>query len=349
MPDGPGGWGLPSRNIENPSGGSTDYGAVLREFHVPWPACNQDAARQAADAWNALAVGIDDIAADCTNMVNSITTNNSGQAIDAFATNWQKYGGTNGALTLSSGACRALAKACNEYADKVSEVKSDIEFKAEELVAITVAAAAALIFSFGVSALVEAGVAEDVVAWATGLMDDIATTVSYTSGQLAEDIGFLTAPVSATAGATITGIAGGVTAGTFAAMFDEEFEGTLSALKNEPLPSAIESINGVKDDAATGALLAVLAEATPAAAGKLTTDKSIDQAVSISPQLSLILDESSKLAAWLDTAAGKAFIEAGGIEALKKAGWLDETATEGKFIEAMLEGPLSKLNPGAGE
>lgn len=113
MPDGPGGWGL-HNNTTGGTGGGGGIGGVLREFHVPWPACNQDAARQAADAWNALADGIDDINSDCNNMVNSITANNSGKAIDAFAEKWQQYG-KNGSLTLSSEACRALAKACDDW------------------------------------------------------------------------------------------------------------------------------------------------------------------------------------------------------------------------------------------
>lgn len=102
-------------------------------------------------------------------------------------------------------------------------------------------------------------------------------------------------------------------------------------------------------DAGTGGVLGVLAETTPAVVEELTSAESADQVFEFSPQVSAMLTSSSKFAAWLDTAAGKAFIETGGIEALKKAGWLDETGTEGKFIETMLEAPLSKLDPGAEE
>ena len=84
MPDGPGGWGINKPNT-TPDTGRSGIGGVLREFHVPWPACNQDAARQAADAWSALAAALEDINAECNNLVASITINNSGQAIDAFA------------------------------------------------------------------------------------------------------------------------------------------------------------------------------------------------------------------------------------------------------------------------
>lgn len=346
MPDG---WYLNHDRTPNANPGGGGFSGILQEFHVPWPACNQDAARQAADAWSALADGLDGVNAECDNLVASITTNNSGQAIDAFAAYWQKYGGKSGSLTVSIEACRALAKACNDFADKVSEVKTEIEHRAEELAAMTAAAAVALIFSFGVSALVDAAVADEVVAWATSLVDGIATTVGYTSETLADDIGFLAAPIGAAAGATISGLAGGVSAGTFAAVFDETFQGSLDVVDKEPLPTAQESAVDVLKDAGTGGLLGVLAEAVPAVAGELTSAESADQAFEFSPQVAAMLTSSSKFAAWLDTAAGKAFIETGGIEALKKAGWLDETGAEGKFIETLLEAPLSKLDPSAGE
>jgi hypothetical protein len=348
MPDGPGGWGLPSRTTTTGTGGS-GIGGILREFHVPWPACNQDAARQAADAWNALADGLDDVNAECNNLVASIATNNSGAAIDAFASYWQKIGGKSGSLTLSIAACRSLAKACNELADHTSEVKTEIEHKAEELAAMVVAATVALIFTFGASVAVSAELAEQVVTWVTGLIDDLATTVSYTSEQLAADIGFLAAPAGAVAGAATTGIVAGTVGGTFTAVFDEEFQGTLDVLNGEPLPSAGESIQGVLSDGGKGGLLGILAEGTPAVAEELTSTETATEAFEFSPQLSAMLTQSSKYAAWLDTAAGKAFIEGGGIEAMKKAGWLDETGAEGKAVEALLEGPLSRLDPGAGE
>ena len=345
MPDA---WTLSHYSTPNPDPGGGGFSGILQEFHVPWPACNQDAARQAADAWSALAEGLEGVNAECNSLVASITTNNSGQAIDAFAAYWQKTGGKSGSLTLTIGACQALAKFCNEFADQVSDVKTQIEHKAEELLAMTAAAAAALIFSFGVSAYVEAAYAGQVVAWVTALIDGIADTVNFTSEQLADDIGFLAEPVAAVAATTVTGLAGGASAGTFAAVFNETFQGALDVVNKESLPTAEESLDDVLNDGATGAMLGILAEATPVVAKELTSTASASEVLNFSPDLSVMLSESSKLAEWLDTAAGKAFIEAGGIEALKKGGWLDETGAEGKFIETLLEGPLSKIAPSAG-
>lgn len=346
MPDG---WLLNHEHAPNPEPGNGGYSGILQEFHVPWPACNQDAARQAADAWSALAAALEDINAECNNLVASITINNSGQAIDAFAAYWQKTGGKSGSLTLSIGACQSLAKACNELADHTSEAKTEIEHKAEELAAMIVAAAVALIFTFGASVAVSAEVAEQVVTWVTGLLDDLATTVSFTSTQLAEDIGFLAAPVESVVGAATTGVVTGAIGGSFTALFDEEFQGTLDVLNGEPLPSAGESVQDILSDGGKGGLLGILAEGTPAVAEELTSDEVAGQVAQFSPQLAAMLSQSSKYAAWLDTAAGKAFVEGGGIEAMRKAGWLDETGAEGKAVEALLEGPLSKLDPSAGE
>lgn len=131
-------------------------------------------------------------------------------------------------------------------------------------------------------------------------------------------------------------------------MFNETFQGALDVVNKEPLPTTEESLDDVLSDGKTGAILGILAEATPAVAKELTSAESAEQIFNFSPELSAMLTESSKLAAWLETSAGKAFVEAGGIEALKQRGWLDETGAEGKFIETLLEGPLSKIAPSAG-
>lgn len=342
MPDA---WFLSHDRTPNPDPGSSGYSGILQEFHVPWPACNQDAARQAADAWSALADGIDDINTECNNLVASITTNNSGQAIDAFGAYWQKYGGKTGALTLSSEACRALAKTCNDLADRVSAVKTQIEHKAEELLVVVAAAAVALIFTWGASVAVSAEVAGQVAAWVTGLIDDLATSIGYASEQLGEEVGFLAAPVGSVSGATLGALSGSAIAGTFAGLFDEEFSATLKAVNGEALPSAGESVADLVKEFDTTELLGVLTEVTPVVAEEATSVEITEQVFTISPELSAMLTDSSKLAAWLDTPAGKAFVAGGGIVALRSSGWLDESGTEGKVVESMLEAALAQINP----
>jgi len=341
MPDGPGGWGLP--NYDRGAGGG--FAGLLQELHVPWPACNQDAARQAAEARRTLGEAVDGVAAQCAMAVAGLTENNHGQSIDAFAAYWQKYGGRSGVLPLSGDACRAIATACDALADNVSEVKTKIEHKAEELAAAFIVAAATLILTWGASIGVSEAVAASTVAWVTEAVNWLADTIAYVSGTLAEDVGFFAAPAGAIAGATAAGATTGAITGTFAGLFDEIFQGTIDDLNGEPLPSAKDTVKNVYQDAKNGILLGVLAEATPALAGELTSDEVTEQVFSISPQLALMLSDSSKLAAWLNTPAGKAFIGAGGIAALKQRGQLDETGAEGKLVETVLDAALSKLNP----
>ncbi|WP_034267177.1 hypothetical protein [Actinospica robiniae] len=345
MPDGPGGWGITTPDTTPISGGS-GVGGILREFHVPWPACNQDAARQAADAWTALADELDDISTDCNNLVASITTNNSGTAIDAFAAKWQQYGGKTGSIPLTSQACRALAKACDEFADQVSEVKTEIEHKAEELAGAIAMAGIALIFSFGFSAVIAENAAEVVIGWVTDLMATLADQAANVSIELSDAIGFTGEVAASVAGSATEGFVAGSIRGGFAAMFGEAFATTLNAANGEPQPSAADDAAGVLKDIEAGGLLGVLAEAAPAAVDALlprgAMNEAYAQALDFSPQLANSIMSSAKIADLLDTPAGKAFIAGGGITALNAKGILDETETTAKTVEDALEAALSQ-------
>jgi hypothetical protein len=323
---------------------------VLREFHVPWPACDQDAARQAAEAWNALADGIDDITTDCNNMVSSIAANNSGKAIDAFAANWQKYGGKAGALTLSSEACRALAKACDDYAEQVSEVKTEIEHKAEEIVAAVAAAAAVLIFTWGLSVVVAEGMGEAVAATVTEMMANLADAAAQISTVLADTIGFAGEGAASVAGSATEGAVANAMRGTFAAMLDQSFSATLNQLNGEIQPSAVTLLEGVGKDAGFSGIVGVLAEAVPAGVQAATPTGALTRAyydaLDISPQLANAILSSAKIAGLLDTPAGKAFVASGGIAALHARGLLDETETTAKSVETALEAALSQMTGG---
>jgi len=352
MPDGPGGWGLPARTS---GGGSDSLGGVLREFHVPWPACNQDAARQAADAWTALADGIEDVLTACNNMVASITVNNAGAAIDAFAAKWQQYGGKTGSLTLTIGACRALAKACNDFADQVSEVKAQIEHKAEELVAAVVGAAIALIFTWGASVAVAEAAGVQVAAWVTALMDTLDIEATGISGVLEDAVGSISSAAVPAASSAAEGFTANAVRGTFAAMFTEEFDTSLNAANGEPQPSTSDLISDIKDDVAVSTLLGVLAEAAPTVVSKaiappVVVMQAYNEALDFSPQLAGIIMSSARVTELLDTPAGKAFVASGGIAALNTKGILDETGTTAKSVETSLEALLNQMtSTGGGE
>jgi hypothetical protein len=345
MPDGPGGWGLPQRSSQGGSG----LGGVLREFHVPWPACNQDAARQAADAWTTLANAVDEISAACGQMVASIAANNSGKAIDAFAASWQTYGGKTGTLTLSAEACRAIAKACNSLADQVSEVKTEIEHKAEELVAAVAAAAIALIFTWGASVMVAEATGVEVAAWVTSLMATLSEQVGAISITLADAIGMSAPAVGAISGAAAEGAAANAVRGTFAAAFNEIFDTTLNAANGEPQKSIVELAGETGHEIVTSALVGIIAEAVPMTAKSVTSPGIVNEVPDFSPQVASAIMSSAEIAELLDTPAGKAVAATGGVTALHSQGMLDETETTAKTVESSIEGILNQITTEGGE
>jgi len=345
MPDGPGGWGLP--NQDHRSGGG--FAGILQEFHVPWPACNQDAARQAADAWSTLADAVDEINAACGQMVASIATNNSGKAIDAFAASWQKYGGKTGSLTLSAEACRAIAKACNDFADQVSEVKTEIEHKAEELMAAVVAAGIALVFTWGASIMVAEATGATVAAWVTSLMATLSEQAAAVSITLADAIGMSAPAVGAISGAAAEGAGANAVRGTFAAAFNEIFDTTLNAANGEPQKSVVELAGETGHEIVSSALVGIIAEAVPTTATSVTTPGIVNEVPDFSPQVASAIMSSAKIAELLDTPAGKAVAATGGVAALHSHGMLDETETTAKSVESSLEGILNQITAEGGE
>lgn len=280
--------------------------------------------------------------------MGSIITNNSGKAIDAFAQRWQQYGGKAGSLTVSIEACRALAKACNDFADEVSEVKTQIEHKAEELAGAIAMAGIALIFSFGVSAVVAEGVGEAVATWVTDLMATLADQAADVSIGLSDAVGFAGGVASSAAGSAFEGATAGAIRSGFAAVFDETFDTALNAANGEPQPSASDDASDVKDDAISGALLGVLAEAAPTAVDGLfprgVVNEAYTQALDFSPQMANSIMSSAKIADLLDTPAGKAFVTGGGIAALHARSVLDETETTAKSVEDVLEAALTQVS-----
>jgi hypothetical protein len=297
-----------------------------------------------------LADGIDDVTTDCTNMVNSIAANNSGKAIDAFAADWQKYGGNSGALTVSSEACRALAKACDGLADQVSEVKTEIEHKAEELVAAVAAAAVVLVFTWGFSIAVAEGMGDAVAATVTEMMATLADAAAQISTGLADAVGFVGEGAASVAGSATEGAVANAARGTFAAMLAQSFNATLNQLNGEDQPSVVTLLEGVGKDAGLSGIVGVLAEAVPVGVQAATPTGALiqayNEALDISPQLANAILSSAKVAGLLDTPAGKAFVASGGVAALHAKGLLDETETTAKSVETALEAALSQVSEG---
>lgn len=124
-------------------------GRVLRECHIPWPAADEDALREAATTWHTLAETIRDNCGHANSAAVSLTSNNEGAAIDAFEGYWKKFGGPQGALPLAAEACDALSNACSKYADEVSATKNKIEEAGGEMTATLVVGTIGAFFTFG--------------------------------------------------------------------------------------------------------------------------------------------------------------------------------------------------------
>jgi hypothetical protein len=144
-------------------------GSVLRELHIPWPAANESGLRDAAAAWANLAETIRDNHGMANSAAASLTSNNSGQAIDAFESYWSKFGGTSGLLPRGADACDAMASACNQYADAVAEAKRKIEEAGAEVAAALVIGTIGAFFTFGASE----AVADSIAAGLTETVADI--------------------------------------------------------------------------------------------------------------------------------------------------------------------------------
>jgi hypothetical protein len=201
-----------------PSGGQ-----LLRELHIPWPAANEGSLRTAAADWHSLAETIRDNYGQANSNAASLTSNNSGTAINAFETYWDKIGGKSGALPRAADACDVMSKACTQYADAVATTKSKIEEAGAEVAATLVVGTALAFFTFGATEGIADSVAASLLATVAGYIEELAATVSdlvlsagtYVTQALADLIATAgTAVGEALTSETATGLASSVLSGT---------------------------------------------------------------------------------------------------------------------------------------
>lgn len=213
-----------------------DIGDVLRDFHIPWPEANENDLYEAAQIWDQLAQDLGDCLGRSDSAARSLTSNNEGEAIEAFEKYWDKFGGRKGAMPLAIEACKEMSKQCTKCAQQVTALKHKLEETGAELVAIVGVGTAGAFFTAGITEgaadagaamLVDAAVgwidveatadwiiefgsymettlgllsdaAGDAVAEATGSLANIARTGSYAAG------------LSSALGSFGSGFAGGV-------------------------------------------------------------------------------------------------------------------------------------------
>ncbi|MBO0805103.1 MAG: hypothetical protein J2P25_18760 [Nocardiopsaceae bacterium] len=194
MPDvGPYAPGAPNPITQNHSspGSGGGFGGFLRhECHIPWPAANEDALREAASIWHRLAETIRDNYGPANSAAKSLTSNNEGAAIDAFETYWERFGGRKGALPLGAEACDAMSHACERYADEVAATKSKIEQAGLEVAATLAFGALGAFFTFGATEEAAAGIAAK-------LIDSAASAIARLGGLAAEIDGSMADAVAA--------------------------------------------------------------------------------------------------------------------------------------------------------
>lgn len=127
----------------------TGPGGILRELHIPWPAADEGALREAASVWHTLAESIRDACGPANSAATSLTSNNAGAAIDAFEQYWKKFGGARGTLPLAAEACDSMSAACTKYADEVAAAKWNIEKAGIEIGAALTVGTIGAFFTFG--------------------------------------------------------------------------------------------------------------------------------------------------------------------------------------------------------
>lgn len=101
---------------------------ILDALDIPYPDADVDRCRQAADFWDQLGDAAQDALAVAGAQANALAISNRGAAMDAFDSYWDKFGkGNKAALPALIEGCRAMAKACRDYADKVEQLRHTID------------------------------------------------------------------------------------------------------------------------------------------------------------------------------------------------------------------------------
>jgi len=206
--------------VSNPasSQSGSGIGGLLREFHIPWPAANEDALRDAATDWHQLAEAIRDNYGPANSAADSLTLNNAGAAITAFENYWQKFGGRKGALPLGAEACDAMSTACTNYANDVAAVKRQIEERALEIGALLVVGTIGAFITFGATEAAADAFAAGLAASAAEWIADIGAAgwIAQLGADLSTTVGLISETAADAIADTAGNLAGGVTSKAYA-------------------------------------------------------------------------------------------------------------------------------------
>ena len=202
-------------------------GQILRELHIPWPAADEGALRTAASDWHSLAETIRDAYGRANSSAASLTSSNSGAAVAAFETYWDKLGGRAGSLPRAADACDTMSNACGKYADAVAETKRKIEEAGAEVAATLVVGTALAFFTFGATEGIADSVAAGLLATVAGYLEELFAVVSDVVLSAGTYVTQVLADLIATAGAS-AGEA--LTSGTAASLLSSAFSGSATGV-----------------------------------------------------------------------------------------------------------------------
>ena len=271
----------------------TSVASILNDFGIPWPDADSGKARDAAQAWAALAQAATDAISIGGSAASALSSHNTGPAMDAFGTYWASIGGPYDAcvagtphsmLPVLAEACDALSAACTKFADAVDELKTQLEETAGEIAAALAAGALATVFTLGISDLVSGTVSTALIGTAVGAVEVFGTAVADIAGQAA--VGGVAAAVDTVLETTMT-------------------NGLKSDL-GEPVPSAGDEILSLVEGIGLGTVTAGLsttAGLTVKAASTAALANLPDDVSTLAPDLPVIL---ASIPDALETPAGKA-------------------------------------------
>ncbi|MCX4748164.1 hypothetical protein OG455_22065 [Kitasatospora sp. NBC_01287] len=265
-------------------GAKQDAEKIVRKLTgMWWPDADEDGLRQVATAWNTLADAIDSSTATANSTAQGVIHGNSGPAVSAFDTFWARYYTSgSGWLPDASASCRAMAKACSQYADQIAAAKKKLEEEVALVGGVLIAGTTLAFFTGGLSEGAAIGASAAIVSAADALGVTVATAVA--------DI----------AGTVLTGAA-----------FGAVESATIDLAVAQPIKIGFGDQKGISateilDSAGTGALAGGFTSGMGAGAKALSV--AADGSGSIAPSLAAI---ATRLPTALDSLPGRMIVGAG--------------------------------------
>jgi RHS repeat-associated protein len=153
---------------------------VIRLTGMYWPEADEGKLHEAASAYRTMADAIDGARGATTSTAHSVTENNSGSSIDNLKAFWTQYdgGGDVGWLAQTAKSCRANAKALDDFADAIGEVKRKLKIEVLAVAATILAGAALAIGTAGISGAAASAAATGLVSLAAGVGVTLSATVA---------------------------------------------------------------------------------------------------------------------------------------------------------------------------